>query len=93
MRKTISKQTPIARFALIYNFSKIEVLTFKVPSLEPDKLPVIKVTVKTSDGIKDYKIDTKQSLTDEMEEPIFEVHTFFPIKVEPSMSISKENKN
>lgn len=89
MNARITPTNPVLRIALTYNFSKVEVESFRVPSLEPDRLPIIKITVKTATERKEYRIDTKQSLDDEMEQPIFDVNAIFPIKDEPTMSISK----
>jgi hypothetical protein len=89
MNARITPQNPNIRFALVYNFSKLEVLKFKVPSLEPDRLPIVKITVKTQTDRKEYRIDTKQSLDDEMEQPVFEVDAVFPMKNEPAMTISQ----
>jgi hypothetical protein len=89
MNARITPQNPNIRFALVYNFSKLEVLKFKVPSLEPDRLPIVKITVKTQTDRKEYRIDTKQSLDDEMEQPVFDVDAVFPMKNEPAMTISQ----
>jgi len=93
MEVTINKQKPLVAFALTYNFSKLFIEKFIVPSLEPDKLPVIKVTVKNGNGTKEYKIDTKNSLDDEMELPIFEVNAEFPIQNEPNMTIEQSSQS
>jgi hypothetical protein len=89
MNARITPQNPNIRFALVYNFSKLEVLKFKVPSLEPDRLPIVKITVKTQTDRKEYRIDTKQSLDDEMEQPVFDVDAVFPMKNESAMTISQ----
>lgn len=85
----LTPQNPKAIFRLTYNFSKMIIDTFKVPSLEPARLPIIKISVKDEEGVKDYRIDTKNSLDDDMMDPIFEVYTEFPISENLSRSINK----
>lgn len=82
-----------AVFALPYNFSKILIEKIRVSSLEPDKIPILKITVKVDSVTKEYKIDLKKSLTDEIEEPIFDVYTEFPIIKEQLMTIDKSAEN
>lgn len=91
MKIILNENNKKATIELSYSFSKLELLTFKVKSLEPDKLPIINIHVNKDNENKDYRIDLIKALTDEMELPIFEVYSEFPITDKPSMTISRNN--
>lgn len=89
MELKLTKNNPKAAFEFTYNFSKFIVESFTVPGLHPDDLPIINIQVNHEGKTESYTIDMANELKDDMEEPIFEVHTSFPIKDEITKTMQK----